>query len=190
MSEKEHLRVPFFLFKIREMNYFNKKNNTEQITVHTLFEWIDSLVCAAVLCILFFTFVCKTMRIIGSSMYPTYIDGQRVFAITPFSGIHAGDVVVTDNNNGTGDPLIKRVIAVSGDELFIDDNGTIFINGNKITDYVDLPEYTTYGDTEYPIVIPEGMVFLMGDNREVSLDSRYIRVGCIPYSNIVGKVIS
>ena len=172
------------------MKYFNKKHYTDSFTVHTLFEWIDSLVCAAVLCIFFFTFICKTMSVIGSSMYPTYVDGQRVIAITPFNGVTYGDVVVTDDNNGTGDPLIKRVIAVSGDVILIDEDGSILINGNKIKDYVDLPEFTKYGDTEYPLVVPEGMVFLMGDNREVSLDSRYKKVGCIPFYDIVGKVIS
>ncbi len=172
------------------MKFFSRKKDNDSITAHTLLDWIDSLVCAAVLCILFFTFICKTMNVIGTSMYPTYIDGQRIIAIVPINGIKAGDVVVTDDNNGTGDPLIKRVIAVSGDELFVDDDGSIFINGNRIVDYVNLPEFTTYGDTNYPIVVPEGTVFLMGDNREVSLDSRYMRVGCIPYFNIIGKVIS
>ena len=172
------------------MKFFKRKNNKNELSVHTVFEWIDSLVCAAVLCIFFFTFCCKTMRVIGSSMYPTYKDGQRVIAVTPITGISSGDVVVTDDNNGTGDPLIKRVIAVSGDILLVDDEGVIYVNGNKFDDYVDLPEYTKYGDTEYPIIIPDGMVFLMGDNREVSYDSRYVKVGCIPYINIVGKVIS
>lgn len=172
------------------MKFFAVKNNNTTLSVHTLFEWIDSLVCAAVLCIFFFTFCCKTMKVVGSSMYPTYKDGQRIIAVTPITSISSGDVVVTDDNNGTGDPLIKRVIAVSGDNLYIDDEGVIYINGKIFEDYVNLPQYTIYGDTIYPITVPEGMVFLMGDNREVSYDSRYIKVGCIPLINIIGKVIS
>ena len=180
----------FFFLKYIEMKFFSRNRNTDDPAAHVLYEWIDSLVCAAVICILFFTFFIKTMRVIGSSMYPTYVDGQRVIAVTPFMGIVSGDVVVTDEHNGTGDPLIKRVIAVSGDTLYVDDEGAIYINGNVINDYVDVGIYTCYGDTEYPLVVPEGMVFLMGDNREVSYDSRYKKVGCIPLDNVIGKVIS
>lgn len=182
----------FFFLQYKEMKFFSRKNNMHpnETSVHMLYDWIDSLVCAAVLCILVFTFFIKTMRVIGSSMYPTYVDGQRVIAVTPFAGISHGDVVVTDEHNGTGDPLIKRVIAVSGDTLYVDEEGAIYINGNAIKDYVDAGYYTSYGDTEYPIVIPDGMLFLMGDNREVSYDSRYMKVGCIAEDNVIGKVIS
>ena len=180
----------FFFLKYITMRFFSRNKNKEDYSLHVLFDWADSLVCAAVLCILFFTFCLKTMRVVGSSMYPTYVEGQRVMAVNPIVGISRGDVVVTDEHNGTGDPLIKRVIAVSGDTLFVDNEGKILINGEEYNDYVDQTYYTTYGDTEYPIVVPDGMVFLMGDNREVSYDSRYVKVGCISLDNIVGKVFS
>jgi len=189
ISKKEHLRVPFFLHKIFYMVFFSKKEKNDA-TAHSLFDWVDSLVCASVLCILFFTFSFKTMRVIGSSMYPTYHDGQRVIAITPFTDLHRGDVIITDDNNGTGDPLIKRIIAFENETVVIDPSGKILIDGEILEDYVDAGLYTTYGDTEYPIVVPEGMVFLMGDNREVSYDSRYTAVGCISSDCIVGRVIS
>ena len=69
------------------------------------------------------------MRVIGSSMYPTYHDGQRVIAITPFTDLHRGDVIITDDNNGTGDPLIKRIIAFENETVVIDPSGKILIDG-------------------------------------------------------------
>lgn len=172
------------------MRYFKVKNEYNSKVAHTVFEWIDSLVCAAVLCILIFSFTVKTMRVQGTSMYPTYQHGQRVIAVTPIMGLNRGDVVVTDAHNGTGDPLIKRVIAMSGDIVFIDADGVVMVNGKEIQDYVDTLKYNTYGDQDYPLIVPDGMVFLMGDNREVSYDSRYQTVGCISEKSIIGKVIS
>ena len=127
---------------------------------HPLFEWIDAMVSAAVFCMVIYT------------------------------RIKPGDVVVTDAHNGTGDPLIKRVLALGGDEVFIEEDGTVYVNGEVYQDIVDTTRATANGDTVYPVVVPEGYVFLMGDNRLVSFDSRYLQVGCVPVECIVGKVLN
>ncbi len=157
---------------------------------HPLFEWIDAMVSAAVFCMVIFTFFIKSFRVVGPSMLPNYVEGERVIVASVYTRIKPGDVVVTDAHNGTGDPLIKRVIALGGDEVFIEEDGTVYVNGEVYQDIVDTTRATANGDTIYPVVVPEGYVFLMGDNRLVSFDSRYLQVGCVPVECIVGKVLN
>ena len=99
-------------------------------------------------------------------------------------------MVIVDSYTSYGRPLVKRVIAKGGDTISIDyAAGTVKVNGKVLEeDYIAEPTYLGY-DVEFPYTVPEGTVFVMGDNRNASLDSRSSYVGCIDEQDILGKVL-
>ena len=99
-------------------------------------------------------------------------------------------MVIVDSYTSYGRPLVKRVIAKGGDTISIDyASGTVKVNGKVLEeDYIAEPTYLGY-DVEFPYTVPEGTVFVMGDNRNASLDSRSSYVGCIDEQDILGKVL-
>ena len=101
-----------------------------------------------------------------------------------------GDVVIVDGDTVYGKPLVKRVIAKGGDTISIDyATGEVVVNG-QLLDEPYLAEPTRLGyDIEFPYTVPEGTLFVMGDNRNASLDSRSSQIGCIPETDILGKVL-
>lgn len=101
-----------------------------------------------------------------------------------------GDVVIVDSYTVYGKPLVKRIIAKGGDTISIDyDAGTVTVNGELLQeDYIAAPTYLGY-DVQFPFTVPEGTLFVMGDNRNESLDSRSSYVGCIDERDILGKVL-
>jgi len=150
---------------------------------------------SAVLCIaVLFTFVLRFAGVLGSSMTPTLHNGEwlTVTAILPQPA--RGDVVIiSPRKNATNQPLVKRVIAVANDEIDLA-NGQVLVNGVIIEESY-LPEgletepANDYkSNLAYPARVPEGHVFVMGDNRGGSMDSRHSDVGFIRVDDILGKV--
>ena len=131
-------------------------------------------------------FVLEAFRIPSESMVPTLLVGDRVFVnkfIYRFTEPERGDVVVFESVNGGEEDLIKRVVGVAGDEVEVR-NGTLLVNGeDREEPYLNrnLPFNDSYGPTE----VPEGHVFVMGDNRANSADSRVF--GPLPIENIEGE---
>ncbi|NCC06929.1 MAG: signal peptidase I [Clostridia bacterium] len=153
------------------------------------FEWFDSIVfgLTVAMCVLVFFFNFSNVN--GSSMFSTLSGGDRVlergFLYTP----QRGDIVTTDALISHGKPLAKRVIALEGDTVDIS-GGVVTVNGETLDEsYLKYSNITEPIDVEYPVVVPEGKVFLMGDNRENSLDSRASEIGFIDTRDIQGKVI-
>ena len=162
--------------------------------VGTLYEMAEVL-SSAVLCIaVLFTFVLRFAGVIGSSMTPTLKNGEwlAVTAILPQPA--RGDIVIiSPRTNAFHEPLVKRVIAVAGDEIDFAD-GRVLVNGVEI-DELYLPEgLETHPAPEfqssmaYPARVPAGRLFVMGDNRGGSSDSRVSAVGFIRVDDILGKV--
>lgn len=146
---------------------------------------IYTLITVAAIAILVATLWLPVLQIYGSSMTPTLQDGDIVVSVKT-SELVQGDVIAFYYNNKI---LVKRVIAGSGDWVDIDENGTVYIN------QVPLEEpYLTekaYGDTdiELPYQVPDGRIFVMGDHRSTSVDSRNTAVGCVAQEQIVGRII-
>lgn len=160
-------------------------------TIYTiLFESLDSLKDAVIVVFLIFACLFRVVGVSGSSMNPTLEDGDWVAISGITTSIDRGDIVIVTQPWEKNIPIIKRVIALPGDTLNIDfENGIVYLNGEKLEeDYILEPTYLNY-DANMPMTIPEGYVFVMGDNRNGSLDSRSSKVGLIKEEFILGKAL-
>ncbi len=163
----------------------NLKKGNEKLDVFEIFE---AIIAAFFVITLVFTFLFRVFSVDGPSMKPTLQDGDKVVVSTIGYSPEKGDIVVLSSTEGLKKPIIKRVIAVAGDTVDINfTTGIVTVNGIE-EHYTD--ELTTQQfDVAFPITVPEGTVFVLGDNRGVSLDSRSTQVGCVDERLIVGKVL-
>jgi len=164
-------------------------------------KWVGSLyemaevLSSAVLCIaVLFTFVLRFAGVIGSSMTPTLKNGEWLAVTAILGQPEPGDIVIiSPRTNAFHEPLVKRVVAVAGDELDLAD-GHVLVNGQPIDEpylpegVVTSPAPESQSGLAYPVRVPEGRVFVMGDNRGGSTDSRYSAVGFIRVDDLLGRV--
>ena len=164
----------------KKVNQTNEKLN--------VFEIFEAIIAAFFVITLVFTFIFRVFSVDGPSMKPTLQDGDKVVVSTMGYKAQKGDVVVLSSTEGLKKPIIKRVVAVAGDTVDINfTTGVVTVNGIE-EHYTD--ELTTQQfDVAFPLTVPEGTVFVLGDNRGVSLDSRSTQVGCVDERLIVGKVL-
>ena len=165
------------------VKYVREKKSPWQI----VYEWMDSFVFSVILILIVFTFGFRVVGVDGESMMPTLNNGDWLTVKAINTTIERGDIVVITQPNITNEPLIKRVIAVGGDTLDINFmSGEVKVNGEVIDEpYINAPTHNP-GDFNKPIKIPEGYVFVMGDNRNASLDSRFSTIGVIDERYILG----
>ena len=161
------------------------KQTNEKLNIFEIFE---AIIAAFFVITLVFTFIFRVFSVDGPSMKPTLQDGDKVVVSTMGYKAQKGDVVVLSSTEGLKKPIIKRVVAVAGDAVDINfTTGVVTVNGIE-EHYTD--ELTTQQfDVAFPLTVPEGTVFVLGDNRGVSLDSRSTQVGCVDERLIVGKVL-
>ena len=175
----------------------NLKNNAmdEKKKVNNKIEWLKSFVFAAIIAFLLMKFIVFFGYVPTGSMIPTINEGDRIVVWKCFRyldwenrGLTYGDIVVFTSNNervGEGKLLVKRVIGMGGDKISID-NGIVYRNGEKL-DEPYLNEQVTNKDKYNDVVVPAGTVFMMGDNRLSSKDSRSF--GCVPIEKVNGHVL-
>ena len=157
-----------------------------------IYDWFGTLLIAITVLLLVMTFFFRQITVKGNSMNDTLQDKDRLIVSSFMYTPQCGDIVVCSHGEigKLDEPIIKRVIAVEGQHLEIDyQNNTVKIDGEKLdeTDYAKGITVRLPNSTQIPDVIPEGYVFVMGDNREGSLDSRSNEIGLIPVENIIGK---
>ena len=155
----------------------------------SLYDWIQSLLFALILCVFLFIFAFKIIDNNGSSMVPTLRNGDKLFVSNLFYTPVAGDVVVFKTDSYDPDKaLVKRVIATEGQEVSIDfDNGIIYIDGIPIEENYINETTTTKLDFIGPKTVPEGCLFVLGDNRNASTDSRKKEIGMVDTRMLLGK---
>lgn len=153
-----------------------------------VFEVFQAIISALVVITILFTFAFRVVNVDGTSMKPTLQNKDKVVVSTVGYEPQRGDIVVISSTDGLKEPIIKRIIAVGGDTVDINfTTGVVTVNGTE-EDYSN--ELTSQQfDIAFPVTVPEGTVFVLGDNRGNSLDSRSTRVGCVDERLIVGKVL-
>ena len=175
-----------------ELNYEVLDEEEKKVSSsENLFEWVETLVIAFFAVILFFTFVFRLAAVNGESMLPTLVDKDRLIVSYLFYTPKNGDIVIVNNDNPALEKVIvKRVIATEGQTVDIDfDSGEVKVDGKVLQeDYINNLTLLDEGGHDYPVTVPENCVFVMGDNRQNSLDSRDSRVGFVPEDEILGKV--
>lgn len=164
--------------ELKRVKYNSRYRAVLKSTVYTLVTVAASAVLVATLWL-------PVLQIYGSSMTPTLNDGEIIFSLKT-SDFEQGDIVAFYYNNSI---LVKRVIAGPGDWVNIDKDGTVYVNSAPL-DEPYLAE-KAYGETniELPYQVPDGKIFVMGDHRSTSVDSRNTAVGCIAQEQIVGKIL-
>ncbi len=171
-----------------------------------LFEWLDIVVASMVAVVIIFTFIFRLVTIVGDSMKNSFYHGEKVVITNLFYEPAYGDVVVISRNahnnakdtETSDEPIIKRVIATGGQYVDIDfAEGAVYV-GYDLGDmekldepYTRAPTYKSH-DVEFPVYVPEGYVFVLGDNRNESKDSRFSDIGengLINNKYILGKAV-
>ena len=156
-----------------------------------LYEWVQSLVGSVLVVVAIFTFVIRMMGVDGHSMLNTLQHGDRLLVVNSmlYHDYKYGDIVILRKNGVfDDDPIVKRVIALEGQTVDIDfAEGIVYVDGEALEeDYIREPTYTAEG-TEFPLTVPEGSIFVMGDNRNGSSDSRDYRLGTVDTRYVIGK---
>ena len=152
-------------------------------------EWGRSLLIAFAIVFLIFFVLIRLVNVEGSSMLPSLEEGDRLVISNLFYSPENGDIVVTSADNGLSKPLIKRVIAVEGQTVDLDEDGKIMVIGLVVEEPYLEDAVTDPGDLTFPVTVPEGCVFLLGDNRAHSTDSRSNEVGFVEEDDIKGRVL-
>lgn len=157
----------------------------------TVVDLISIIATSIVAIMVVFTFLFRIVGVSGPSMMNTLMDGDWLIVSAFVTEPERGDIVIITQPNAFHEPIVKRVIAVEGDTIDIDfDTATVSINGKVINEpYLGTPTTNDERAWEYPLTLKEGQVFVMGDNRERSSDSRSPDIGLIDENYILGQVI-
>lgn len=166
--------------ELKRIQYRRRYSTVLRSTVYTL------LVVAA-LSVLIATLFLPVLRIYGTSMTPTVTAGDLVVAVKG-SDYRQGDMISFYYQNSV---LVKRVIAVAGDWVDLDEDGNVYVNGELLDESYLEDGAKAYGTVtiDLPYQVEEGRVFVMGDHRTTSVDSRTEEIGCIAEEYIIGKII-
>ncbi len=175
-------------FSVPEETPKKKKFSLKKPTKLNVFEVFEGVTAAMLVLTIIFTLFFRINLVKGESMEPTLKENDRIVTSARGYKPQRGDVVVLSGAKGINETIVKRIIAVGGDKVDINfTTGIVTVNGveEEYTDSLTVQQF----DIAFPITVPEGCVFVLGDNRAKSLDSRSTEIGCIDERYIVGKVL-
>lgn len=179
------------------------KKGDKRDLVREIYDWIDAVVVAVIAVVVLFTLVFRVVGVQGSSMLQTLHPDDKVIISNLFYEPKAGDIVVISRNytndenqlrNRDSEPIIKRVIATEGQTVDIDfEAGTVSVDGVLLDEPYVWDEYGRGTELRYditfPQTVPEGHIFVMGDHRNNSLDSRSSEIGMVDERYVLGRAI-
>ena len=176
------------------MAFFKKNQNTEKTEgTGSILEYLHDVVYILALILVVFTFCMRVVIVSGSSMFSTLVDGDYLLLLNrPLCGeLEQGDIVVASMERfKDGEPIVKRVVATEGQTVDIDFRaGIVYVDGVALEEeYIYTPTHLAEG-MEFPLVVEEGCLFLMGDNRGDSRDSRAPEIGLVDEREILGRAV-
>lgn len=164
----------------------NRKMQQNHKKLLSVYDWMGTLIVSIIILSLLLTYAFRIVGVHGDSMLPTLEDGDRLLLSAFDTDYRYGDIVVVDRY--TEDPLIKRVIAKGGQTISIDEEGNVVVDGCVLAEPYIMGE-TIPKDFVGERRIPEGYLFVMGDNRSISKDSRMREVDLISEKDVIGKAL-
>lgn len=164
--------------EVRRINY--RKNY-----VRTLYTTVASLIVVAAVAVLITMLFLPVLRVTGTSMTPTLLNNELLIC-SKRGDFETGDIVAFYYNNKI---LLKRIIGTSGDTIDIKEDGTVLLNGEELDEPYINEKALGECDIKLPYQVPDNRLFVMGDHRSVSIDSRSTSVGCIADEYVIGRVI-
>ena len=169
---------------------FEPKDDKKSGFMSEVFEWSEAIIISLVCVVLLFSFVFRPVGVDGDSMYSTLHDHDRVIITNLFYKPQVGDVVVITQPTEVHNPIVKRIIATENQTVDIDfKTGEVFVDGEKLNEpYTNTPTNVRY-DVKFPVTVPKGCLFVMGDNRNESIDSRSSDIGMIDERYVLGKAV-
>ena len=169
-----------------------EETKQREIPGRDLYEWTQALVGSVLAVVLVFTFLIRLIGVDGHSMVPTLQNGDRLLVLSSLldHDYEYGDIVVLREESFLEEPIVKRVIATEGQTVDIGfEAGIVYVDGEALDEpYINEPTYMEEG-TEFPLTVPEGCIFVMGDNRNHSSDSRDSRLGTVDTRCVLGKAV-
>lgn len=171
--------------QIKELRQELRRVKYNQKFVGALFNTIGTLLVVAALAIIISYVFMPVLQVTGSSMSPTLEEGQ-ILLTQKNAKFETGDIIAFYYNNKI---LVKRVIATSGDWVNISEDGTVYVNDIELDEPYLIDKALGDCNLDFPYQVPESKIFVMGDHRSVSLDSRNSTIGCVSEEQLVGKVV-
>ena len=170
-----------------------KRLSRDEVPFRWLYEWVQALVAVVLCAVVVFAFAARLVLVSGPSMRETLQDQDCLVVLNPLlcGSFDAGDIVIIQRETfRDGEPIVKRIIATEGQTVDIDfDAGVVYVDGAALEeDYIRQPTYLEEG-LEFPCTVPEGCVFVMGDNRNDSDDSRDPDLGPVDTREILGQAV-
>lgn len=152
---------------------------------HVLGNTVAILLVVAAVAVLLVTLFLPVLQVSGDSMEPT-LEAGDVIVLVKTSDFETGDLCAV---RVSGSVLLKRMIAGPGDWVNIDQEGNVYVNGELLDEPYVTDKALGITDLDYPYQVPDNSIFVMGDHRSVSVDSRSSEVGCIPYDKVIGRIM-
>ena len=164
-----------------------KQQTAKQKSLINIYDIVQVLATSVVTIAVLFTFVFRVVGVVGTSMVPTLDDGDWL-VVTAFDKKPAyGQIVIITQPNAFNEPIVKRIIATEGQKVDIDfEKGEVFVDDVKLDEPYINEQTHDYEGVDFPVTVPEGCVFVMGDNRNGSTDSRSPMVGFIDENYLLG----
>ena len=176
--------------------YYEYKEKTEKeeiakTALSSFFHWMSGIVAVLFVIFLVVMLFFRPVTVSGPSMEPTLHDGDRLFVYSFMYEPENGDVIVARSPDGADMPVIKRVIAKEGQVVEVDyENGTVTVDGVVMEEnYISGMSKVPQNEIEYPYTVPADRIFVMGDYRDESRDSRHKTFGCIDENTVAGKAV-
>ncbi len=178
-------KVPESLPSVEQVESELKNIHYKNKFIRTLISTVSILIVVAAIAVLMSTLFFPVVQVVGKSMEPTLKEGD-ILVLVKSDNVTYGDLCCVSWQNKS---LLKRVIGLSGDMVEIDDDGNVFINGALLNEPYVEEKMLGKCEIEFPYKVPENKVFILGDQRESSVDSRSSAIGCVGTDQIVGRVL-